>query len=153
MERAIVEEGVGSTLRDAVARLHGARAETGKGAPREAGRWTTLFELEVDGCHYRLIREGQRGLTPRERDVVERVLRGSSNKVIAYDLGIAHATVRVLLHRVMLKLGVQSRRELELRLRAPTGVKEAPQQEGIRRREREGSADEPCTEEKAVNGG
>jgi DNA-binding NarL/FixJ family response regulator len=116
MERAIVEDGVDSNLRDAVARLHVARAENGSQV-RDAGRWTTLFELEVDGCHYRLIREGQRTLTPRERDVVERVLRGSSNKVIAFDLGIAHATVRVLLHRVMQKLGVQNREELKERLR------------------------------------
>jgi len=86
-------------------------------AAHDTGRWTTLVEMEVDGCHYRLIREGQRGLTPRERDVVEQVLRGSTNKVIAYDLGIAHATVRVLLHRVMVKLGVQSRVELLRRLR------------------------------------
>jgi DNA-binding CsgD family transcriptional regulator len=75
--------------------------------------------MEVGGCHYRLVREGQRDLTPRERDVVEQVLRGSTNKVIAYDLGIAHATVRVLLHRVMVKLGVQSRGELLKRLRPP----------------------------------
>jgi DNA-binding CsgD family transcriptional regulator len=117
MERAIVEEGVGSSLRDAVARLHGVRVGHSGTEGRDAGRWTTLYELEVDGCHYRIIREGQRGLTPRERDVVERVMRGWSNKVIAFDLGIAHATVRVLLHRVMLKIGVQSRGDLEARLR------------------------------------
>jgi DNA-binding CsgD family transcriptional regulator len=61
-------------------------------------------------------------LTPRERDVVERAMRGARNKEIAYELGIAHATVRVLLHRVMLKLGVQNREELVARLRPPVAI-------------------------------
>ncbi len=108
----LVEGGEGSSLREAVvARLHGVNVEPSNNG-RDAGRWT----LELDGCQYRIIREGQRKLTPRETDVVERVMRGCSNKVIAYDLGIAHATARVLLHRVMLKMGVGSRVELEKRL-------------------------------------
>jgi len=109
-------EGVRSNLRDAVALIHSVPAVQNGAVAHEPGRWTTLVELEMGGFHYRLVREGQRKLTPRERDVVEQVLRGLTNKEIAYDLGIAHATVRVLLHRVMVKMGVQSRGDLLKRL-------------------------------------
>jgi DNA-binding NarL/FixJ family response regulator len=51
-------------------------------------------------------------LTSREREVVTRALRGSANKVIAYDLGLAHSTVRVLMARAASKLGAHSREEL-----------------------------------------
>jgi DNA-binding NarL/FixJ family response regulator len=51
-------------------------------------------------------------LTVRERDVVARALRGCANKVIAYDLGLAHSTVRVLMARAAIKLGAHSRDEL-----------------------------------------
>ena len=39
-------------------------------------------------------------------------MAGNSNKAIAFDLGIADATVRVLLWRAYGKLGVRSRRDL-----------------------------------------
>lgn len=51
-------------------------------------------------------------LTTREREVVQRAVSGHSNKAIAFDLGIADATVRVLLWRAYGKLGVRSRRDL-----------------------------------------
>lgn len=51
-------------------------------------------------------------MTARERDVLARALRGSDNKVIAYDLGVAHSTVRVLMARAAVKLGARSRPEL-----------------------------------------
>jgi DNA-binding CsgD family transcriptional regulator len=52
------------------------------------------------------------GLTLRERDVLARALAGDSSKVIAYDLGLAHSTVRVLLARAAKKLGARSPGEL-----------------------------------------
>jgi DNA-binding NarL/FixJ family response regulator len=55
---------------------------------------------------------GLEGLTTREREVVLRAVAGNANKAIAYDLGIADATVRVLLWRAYGKLGVRSRRDL-----------------------------------------
>jgi DNA-binding CsgD family transcriptional regulator len=51
-------------------------------------------------------------LSAREREVVEHALSGIETKVIAYDLGLAHSTVRVLMARAAAKLGVNSRREL-----------------------------------------
>jgi len=44
-------------------------------------------------------------LSKRERDVVTRLSLGHSNKEIAYDLGIADATVRTLSRRADAKLG------------------------------------------------
>lgn len=51
-------------------------------------------------------------LTPREREMVERVLRGDSNKQIARKLGISEQTVKNALSHAYESLGVQSRGEL-----------------------------------------
>jgi DNA-binding CsgD family transcriptional regulator len=48
-------------------------------------------------------------LTVRERQVVSCLARGLSTKEVAFSLGIADATVRVLLARAASKLGVRSR--------------------------------------------
>lgn len=47
-------------------------------------------------------------LTPRERDVLERLARGLSNKVIAHDLDISPRTVEIHRANVMTKLDVRS---------------------------------------------
>jgi DNA-binding NarL/FixJ family response regulator len=51
-------------------------------------------------------------LSVREREVVEGLARGQSTKEIAYALGIADVTVRVLIRRAVAKLGVTSRTTL-----------------------------------------
>jgi two-component system NarL family response regulator len=51
-------------------------------------------------------------ITPRERQVVELVLRGESNKQIARTLGISEQTVKNTLYGVYQSLNVQSRGEL-----------------------------------------
>ena len=48
------------------------------------------------------------GLTPRERDVLNGLVEGQSNKVIAYDLGISPRTVEIHRANLMTKLGVGS---------------------------------------------
>jgi FixJ family two-component response regulator len=53
-----------------------------------------------------------RRLTPREREVFERVTNGRLNKQIADDLGIAERTVKLQRAQVMDKLGVRSAAEL-----------------------------------------
>lgn len=58
------------------------------------------------------VRLRARSLTPREREVVEHVLKGKPNKVIAEDLSIALITVKVHRSRAMKKLGVVSVAEL-----------------------------------------
>lgn len=47
-------------------------------------------------------------LTPRERDVLEGMVMGRPNKLIAYDLGIATRTVEVHRANLMEKLGARS---------------------------------------------
>jgi len=51
-------------------------------------------------------------LTPREREVMERILAGKYNKVIADELGIAMRTVEVHRARIFEKMGVKSAVEL-----------------------------------------
>jgi DNA-binding CsgD family transcriptional regulator len=51
-------------------------------------------------------------LTHREREALERAAAGATNKEVAYDLHIAHSTVRVLLHRAGRKLGASNRAKL-----------------------------------------
>jgi DNA-binding CsgD family transcriptional regulator len=86
-------------------------------------RWTLVDTIESDGKRYVLARENlpargsARRLSVREQQVAALVGLGHSNKLIAYELGLAHSTVRVLLARAAAKLGVSSRDELGLRMR------------------------------------
>ena len=47
--------------------------------------------------------------TGREREIVDLLMQGMSNRQIATSLGIAEATVKKHLHHVYRKLGVRSR--------------------------------------------
>ena len=44
-------------------------------------------------------------LSPRERQILTLIIDGKTRKEVAYDLAIAHSTVRVLYSRAMKKLG------------------------------------------------
>jgi DNA-binding NarL/FixJ family response regulator len=57
-----------------------------------------------------------RDLSKREKDVVELLLQGKSNKQIALTLGIAETTVEFHLRNVYTKLQVHSRAEAILKL-------------------------------------
>jgi two-component system response regulator FixJ len=48
------------------------------------------------------------GLSPRERQVLERIVAGKPNKVIAYDLDISIRTVEVHRARLLTRLGTHS---------------------------------------------
>jgi DNA-binding NarL/FixJ family response regulator len=50
-------------------------------------------------------------LTPRERDVLRLVAAGGTNAQVAADLGVGEETVKTLLGRVYVKLGVRRRAE------------------------------------------
>lgn len=95
-----------ATLLDALAQGFAQLAEAGSRARRaeEAGA-----QLEV--------------LTPREREVLEGLVRGHPNKTIAYDLGISPRTVEIHRANVMSKLGVSSLSEA-LRIAFAAGLGE-----------------------------
>ncbi len=57
-------------------------------------------------------REDLKKLTPREIEVMDAIVDGSANKVIAFDLGISLKTVELHRSRVMKKLPVRSPQEL-----------------------------------------
>jgi two-component system nitrate/nitrite response regulator NarL len=54
-------------------------------------------------------------LTPRERELIELVRRGLRNRDIAAQLGVTEGTVKVYLHAIFDKLGVDNRTELAMR--------------------------------------
>jgi len=54
-------------------------------------------------------------LTPRERDLVDLVRRGMRNREIAEELGVTEGTVKVYLHALFDKVGVDNRTELAMR--------------------------------------
>jgi DNA-binding NarL/FixJ family response regulator len=50
-------------------------------------------------------RRAERPLSPRERQILTLIIDGKTPKEVAYDLEIAHSTVRVIYSRAMKKLG------------------------------------------------
>jgi DNA-binding CsgD family transcriptional regulator len=81
-------------------------------------RWSMIDVFELNGNRYIVARENVprpasiEALTLRERQIVAYAALGHDNKVIAYDLGIAHSTVKVLMARAANKIGAKSRSEL-----------------------------------------
>jgi DNA-binding CsgD family transcriptional regulator len=114
-------------LRQAVVTMEKVRAREGGAEPDRAlgewralvsGQWSLIDQLEQDGRRYVVARQnepaalGPEALSDRERQVIGYALLGHHNKLIAYELGIAPSTVRVLMARAASKLGVRTRDEL-----------------------------------------
>lgn len=79
------------------------------------GEWSLVDWLDHDGKRF-LVAQDNRipagpppQLTERERQIVACAAMGHSNKLIAYDLGLAEGTISVALARAAKKLGVTSR--------------------------------------------
>ena len=60
-------------------------------------------------------------LTRRERDVARLVAAGQRNRVIAGELGISEGTVKMHLHNVYAKMGLESRTQLAMDVRLRDG--------------------------------
>ncbi len=61
---------------------------------------------------------GASPLTPRERDVARLIAAGQRNRAIAVALGISEGTVKMHLHNVYAKLGLESRTQLAMAAQA-----------------------------------
>lgn len=91
-------------------------------------RWSIVDDFERGGERYVVARanateaKGPLTLTERERQIVSLLAMGHSSKVIAYELGLSDATVRVLLARAQKRLGAIGRRELVAKFRALGGL-------------------------------
>jgi FixJ family two-component response regulator len=81
---------------------------------------TRSLKSKLDTVHARIGK-----LTPRERQVFEHVVRGQSNKQMAYALGSTARTIKAHRRRVMEKMQVQSLAEL-VSLAERAGVLGAP---------------------------
>lgn len=93
-----------------------------------AGRWSLVDSFERDGRRYLVALRndaqvpGLRALTLRERQVLGHAALGHSNKLIAYELGLAPSTVSSLLKRGLAKLGLRGRSGLlAMTPRPPSG--------------------------------
>ncbi|MBI3205754.1 MAG: hypothetical protein HYZ29_29730 [Myxococcales bacterium] len=83
-----------------------------------AGRWSLLDHFDTDGRRYVVARVNEAVTNPladlseRERQVMGLAANGRSNKLIAYELGVAESTVSTLLSRAQRKLGAADRVDL-----------------------------------------
>jgi DNA-binding CsgD family transcriptional regulator len=80
--------------------------------PEHSGRklWALILQEEAHGMN--MPSAWRKLLTPRQAEVVERVLLGWDNRLIAEDLGCAEGTVKQHLKSIFDKLGVGSRAAL-----------------------------------------
>jgi DNA-binding CsgD family transcriptional regulator len=82
------------------------------------GRWSLVDHFDRDGRRFLVARENAPAgrahvaLSARELAIVSLAALGRSNKLIAYELGIADSAVSMALARAAKKLGVSSRSEL-----------------------------------------
>ena len=72
-------------------------------APAAAAPAPSLAEVRMDD------------LTPRQRDVLQCILRGLANKEIARELDIAEGTVKIHLAALFAQFGARNRTELAMR--------------------------------------
>jgi FixJ family two-component response regulator len=85
------------------------------------------LQLDLAARHKRAIclniKQRLRTLTPRQREIMDQIVRGRTNKRIALDLGIVEKTVKIHRCRVMLKMKVRTVPELvqmAIRVGVPT---------------------------------
>ena len=85
-------------------------------AVRDGVRWIepAVLSRALDLAMGRGPSHALQALTPRERDIAERVAQGQRNREIAEALAMSEGTVKIHLYRVFQKLGVTNRTELAI---------------------------------------
>ena len=85
---------------------------------RDAMRGRLVISPQLTELMARALREtrgpqhpDEAGLTPREREILDLIAKGHSNKLIARDLDIAVGTIKVHVKHILKKLGLKSRVE------------------------------------------
>jgi two-component system nitrate/nitrite response regulator NarP len=81
---------------------------------RDGGRWVDAEVAERIRAVKARAASGP-SLTTRERQLIELVRRGLRNRDIAAELGVTEGTVKVYLHGIFDKFGVDNRTELAMR--------------------------------------
>lgn len=134
-ERAI------TSLRDRVVHLARVRSGATRTDPDDVlaswsalvrGKYTLVVRAESDGQRFVIAYENApgvhdpRGLTKTEAAIAGWIVRGHSQKLVAYELGLSVGTVSGLLARVYEKLRVRSRVELAARLAPPERLTRVP---------------------------
>jgi FixJ family two-component response regulator len=76
----------------------------------QALSWNAEHRTEED--HRRVLQQRFASLTPREHEVMDCVVRGLANKVIAMDLDLSQRTVEIHRARVMEKMSARSLADL-----------------------------------------
>lgn len=88
-----------------------------------SGRWSLVQNFESDGRRYLVAIQNPPGqiaaaaLTPNEAHALLLRAQGLTNKLIAYELGLAESSVHHLVHEGMRKLGVPRESDLPLLFR------------------------------------
>ena len=77
------------------------------------GQWFDRRAM-VRALDHNQVMGGAGRLTPRERDVAKLVATGQRNRSIADRLGISEGTVKMHLHNVYAKMGLESRTQLAM---------------------------------------
>lgn len=96
----ILKDSAGSELRAALRTVHGGGTFF---SPAVVKRLTTAVSAQASAAAGLL-----EALTPRERDVLDGVARGLTNKAIAAELGISHRTVEAHRESLMRKLEIHN---------------------------------------------
>ena len=82
--------------------------------------WPIGIGMCAHAAHWQMLQSGAKGdtrssqfasLTERERQILEHLSRGQSNKTIARALDISHDTVKLHVRHILSKLGLSSRVE------------------------------------------
>jgi len=131
-EASVAAKGTG-VVRERLARASAELARAGgmrRASPEEAlaiwrglvaGRWALVDHFDADGRRYLVARRsepepalivGLARLTRREREIVGLAALGHTNKLIAYELGLAATTVATHLASAAAKLGAATRIDL-----------------------------------------